>query len=78
MEELLFGWIFKPAWALTAIEEITIICELSIIIGLLYIMRCMITALRRNMKKQERKKYPYFEKARKRGKKRNENKEERY
>lgn len=78
MEELLFGWIFKPTYALTMMEQNTIICELSIIIGLLYIMRCMITALRRNMKKQERKRYPYFEKARKRGKKRNENKEVRY
>lgn len=78
MEELLFGWIFKPAWALTTIEEITIFCELSIIIGLLYIMRCMITMLRRNKKKEERKRYKYFNQARKRGKKRNENKEERY
>lgn len=71
MEEILIGWFYKPLWALTTMEIITIVCELSIIFGLLYVMRCMITALRRNMKKQERKKYPYFEEARKRGKKRN-------
>lgn len=72
MEELLFGWIFKPSWALTTMEQITIICELSIILGLLYILRCMITMLRRNKKKEERRRYKYFNQARKEGKKRNE------
>lgn len=79
MEELLFGWIFKPTYALTMMEQITIICELTIIyIGLMYIMRCMITMLRKKKKKEERKRYKYFNQARKRGKKRNENKEVRY
>ena len=72
MSEILIGWFFKPLWALTTMEIITIICELSIIIGLLYILRCMITMLRRNKKKEERKRYKYFNQARKEGKKRNE------
>lgn len=72
MSEIFFGWIFKPTYALTMMEQITIICELSIIIGLLYILRCMITMLRRNKKKKERRRYKYFNQARKEGKKRNE------
>lgn len=72
MSELLIGWFFKPLWALTTMEVITIVCELSIIIGLLYILRCMITMLRRNKKKDERRRYKYFNQARKEGRKRNE------
>lgn len=72
MEELLIGWFFKPLWALTTMELITIVCELSIILGLLYILRCMITMLRRNKKKDERRRYKYFNQARKEGRKRNE------
>lgn len=71
MEEILLGWFFKPLWALTIMEVITIICELSIIFGLLYIMRCMLSVIIRNKKIEERKRYKYFNKARKEGKKRN-------
>lgn len=72
MSEILIGWFFKPLWALTTIEVITIICELSIIFGLLYIMRCMLVVIIYNKKKDERKRYKYFNQARKEGKKRNE------
>lgn len=72
MSELLFGWIFKPLWALTTMEIITIVCELSIIFGLLYIMRCMLVVIIYNKKKDERRKYKYFNQARKEGRKRNE------
>lgn len=70
MEELLFGWLFKPTYALTLMEEITIICEFTMIIGLLYILRCIIVTLRRNKKRDERKRYKYYNQARKDGRKR--------
>lgn len=70
MEELLFGWLFKPTYALTLMEEITIICEFTMIIGLLYILRCIIVTLRRNKKRYERKRYKYYNQARKDGKNR--------
>ena len=69
MEEVLIGWFFKPLWALTTMEVITIICELSIIFGLLYIMRCMLTVIIYNKKKEERRRYKYFNQARKEGRK---------
>lgn len=72
MSEILIGWFFKPLWALTTMEIITIVCELSIIFGLLYVMRCMLTVIIYNKKKEERKRYKYFNQARKEGKKRNE------
>lgn len=72
MEEILIGWFFKPLWALTTMEIITIVCELSIIFGLLYVMRCMLVVIIYNKKKEERKRYKYFNQARKEGKKRNE------
>ena len=72
MEEVLIGWFFKPLWALTTMEVITIICELSIIFGLLYVMRCMLVVIIYNKKKEERRRYKYFNKARKEGRKRNE------
>lgn len=70
MEELLFGWLFKPTYALTLMEEITIICEFTMIIGLLYILRCIIVTLRRNKKRDERKRYKYYNQARRDGKNR--------
>lgn len=70
MEEVLFGWLFKPTYALTFMEEITIICEFTMIIGLLYILRCIIVTLRRNKKRDERKRYKYYNQARKDGRKR--------
>lgn len=70
MSEILFGWLFKPTYALTLMEEITIICEFTMIIGLLYILRCIIVTLRRNKKRDERKRYKYYNQARKDGKNR--------
>ena len=58
--ELLFGWIFKPITMLFWYEVVVAISEVTIVLGVMFNLWCLINLLRKKRRADELRRYPHY------------------